>query len=313
VRLRPATPADLELLRRWDEQAHVIASDPNDDWAWETELGRSPDWREQLIAEVDGRPVGFVQIIDPQREGSHYWGDAPANLRAVDLWIGDAADLGKGYGTRMMELALARCFATPSVSAVLVDPLASNRRAHRFYERLGFRFLERRRFGADECFVYRLDRSDYARAVQPEPATVQTTTNDMFTLKPIGHVSSPLVDREHAPKQGFEGAPEAWLVFEPEFAEALRDLREEEEILVLTWLDRGDRETLSVHPRDDRSAPLRGVFSTRSQDRPNPVGVHRVSIVEIGGPTRFKVRHLEAFDGTPIIDVKPVLDCVTER
>jgi tRNA-Thr(GGU) m(6)t(6)A37 methyltransferase TsaA len=93
----------------------------------------------------------------------------------------------------------------------------------------------------------------------------------------------------------------------------LTDLRAGEEILVLTWLDRGDRETLSVHPRDDQNAPLRGVFSTRSQDRPNPVGIHRVRIVEIVSPTRFKVLDLEAFDATPIIDVKPVLDRVKER
>ena len=158
VRLRPAGPADLALLRRWDDQPHVLASDPNDDWEWETELGRSPDWREQLVAEVDGRPIGFVQIIDPQREESHYWGDVPPGLRAVDLWIGEESDLGKGYGTKMMELALARCFADPQVRAVLIDPLASNARAHRFYERMGFRFVERRSFGRDECFVYRLDR-----------------------------------------------------------------------------------------------------------------------------------------------------------
>jgi tRNA (Thr-GGU) A37 N-methylase len=94
----------------------------------------------------------------------------------------------------------------------------------------------------------------------------------MFTVMPIGHVSSSLVDREHAPKQGNEGAPEAWLVFEPEFQEGLRDLRAGEEIVVLTWLDRAHRDLLSVHPRDDQNAPLRGVFSTRSQDRPNPVG-----------------------------------------
>jgi tRNA-Thr(GGU) m(6)t(6)A37 methyltransferase TsaA len=135
----------------------------------------------------------------------------------------------------------------------------------------------------------------------------------MFTLKPIGYVSSPLVDHEHAPKQGYEGVSEAWLVFKPEFQEGLTDLRAGEEILVLTWLDRGDRETLSVHPRDDQNAPLRGVFSTRSQDRPNPVGIHRVRIVEIVSPTRFKVLDLEAFDATPIIDVKPVLDRVKER
>jgi tRNA-Thr(GGU) m(6)t(6)A37 methyltransferase TsaA len=135
----------------------------------------------------------------------------------------------------------------------------------------------------------------------------------MFTVMPIGHVSSSLVDREHAPKQGNEGAPEAWLVFEPEFQEGLRDLRAGEEIVVLTWLDRAHRDLLSVHPLDDQNAPLRGVFSTRSQDRPNPVGIHRVRIAEIVSPTRFKVLNLEAFDATPVIDVKPVLDRVKER
>jgi tRNA-Thr(GGU) m(6)t(6)A37 methyltransferase TsaA len=135
----------------------------------------------------------------------------------------------------------------------------------------------------------------------------------MFTVMPIGHVSSSLVDREHAPKQGNEGAPEAWLVFKPEFQEGLRDLRAGEEILVLTWLDRADRDLLTAHPRDDQDTPLRGVFSTRSQDRPNPVGIHRVRIVEIVSPIRFKVLDLEAFDATPVIDVKPVLDRVKER
>jgi len=157
--LRHATTADVELLRHWDAQPHVRASDPNDDWAWEIELGKVPDWREQLIAELDGHPIGFIQIIDPAREESHYWGDVPSGLRAIDIWIGEKRDLGKGHGTQMMHLALARCFADPTVTGVLVDPLASNTRAHRFYERLGFQFVECRRFGADECFVCRLDRS----------------------------------------------------------------------------------------------------------------------------------------------------------
>ncbi|HEX7026037.1 MAG TPA: GNAT family N-acetyltransferase [Gammaproteobacteria bacterium] len=161
VKLRAATPDDLPLLLHWDEQPHVVASDPNDDWGWETELHKTPDWRELLIAELDGRPIGFIQIIDPAREESHYWGDAPDNLRAIDIWIGEADCLGKGYGTQMMRLALARCFADPDVGAVLIDPLADNVRAHRFYERLGFRFAERRRFGLDDCFVYRLERADY--------------------------------------------------------------------------------------------------------------------------------------------------------
>jgi aminoglycoside 6'-N-acetyltransferase len=132
IDLRPATPSDLELLRHWDEQPHVIASDPNDDWAWEVELKRDPDWREQLIAEANGRPIGFVQIIVPALEESHYWGEVPADVRAIDIWIGEKADLRKGYGTQIMKLALARCFAEPSVTAVLIDPLASNTSAHRF-------------------------------------------------------------------------------------------------------------------------------------------------------------------------------------
>lgn len=166
VRLRHATPADAPLLRRWDEQPHVIASDPNDDWHWEIELARDPPWREQLVAEVDGRPIGFVQIIDPAREESRYWGDVEPDLRAIDVWIGEQADLGRGYGSKIMHLALQRCFAAPSVRAVLLDPLVENVGARRFYERLGFRFVERRRFGDDDCAVYRLERDDYRR----EPA-----------------------------------------------------------------------------------------------------------------------------------------------
>lgn len=158
VHLRPAEIDDLDLLRHWDAQPHVVACDPNDDWEWETELARNPPWREQLIGEVDGRPVGFLQIIDPAEEESHYWGDLPANLRAIDIWIGEASDLNRGYGTALMKLAIARCFAAPEVTAILIDPLASNRSAHRFYERLGFRPIGPRRFGDDDCLVYRLAR-----------------------------------------------------------------------------------------------------------------------------------------------------------
>jgi len=130
----------------------------------------------------------------------------------------------------------------------------------------------------------------------------------MFTLTPIGRVRSPLTDLAHAPKQGREGAPEAWLEFSADYREGLKDVREGEEILVLTWLHRGDRTVLTVHPRDDASAPVRGVFSTRSSDRPNPVGIHRVRVLEIAHGTRFRVDALEALDGTPVIDIKPVLD-----
>lgn len=129
----------------------------------------------------------------------------------------------------------------------------------------------------------------------------------MFTLHPIGYVRSPLLNPAEAPKQGYEGAPAAWLMFQPAFEPGLRDLAVGDEILLLTWLHHGDRATLLVHPRDDLGVPLRGVFSTRSQDRPNPIGVHRVTIVEVDPPCAIRVRDLEAVDGTPIIDVKPVL------
>jgi tRNA-Thr(GGU) m(6)t(6)A37 methyltransferase TsaA len=135
----------------------------------------------------------------------------------------------------------------------------------------------------------------------------------VFTLRPIGYVSSPLGDRARAPKQGNEGAPAAWLDFLPAVAPGLHHLRVGDEILVLTWLDRADRTTLEVHPRDDATLPLRGVFSTRSADRPNPIGIHRVTILEIASPIRVKVDAIEAIDQTPIIDVKPVLDRRSER
>ncbi len=162
ITLRAATPGDLALLQRWDEQPHVIAADPNDDWGWEEELAHDPPWREQLIAEREGVPIGFIQIIDPALEESHYWGECAPNLRAIDIWIGEAEHLGRGYGTVMMRLALARCFAAPEVEAVLIDPLADNAGARRFYERMGFVFVEHRRFGADHCAVYRLERSAWA-------------------------------------------------------------------------------------------------------------------------------------------------------
>lgn len=170
MRLRPATPDDLELLRHWNEQPHVVAGVPGEYWDWENELPRSPDWREQLIAEENGRPVGFIQIIDPAREETHYWGDVPAHLRAIDIWIGEESDLGKGYGTMMMRLALDRCFADPAVTAVLIDPLARNKHVHPFYERLGFRFIERRRLGSEDCLVYQIGRPDY-EATKTHPGT----------------------------------------------------------------------------------------------------------------------------------------------
>jgi tRNA-Thr(GGU) m(6)t(6)A37 methyltransferase TsaA len=127
-----------------------------------------------------------------------------------------------------------------------------------------------------------------------------------FELRPIGWVESPLTDRASAPKQGDEGSPEAWLVFEPWVLQGLEGIRAGDEVIVLTWLDRARRDVLWVHPRGDITNPEQGVFNTRSADRPNPIGLHRVRIVSIDGH-RFCVRDLEALHDTPIVDVKPVL------
>ena len=131
-------------------------------------------------------------------------------------------------------------------------------------------------------------------------------------LRPVGVVSSPLSDPARAPKQGTEGAPEAWLVLDAGMAPALADVRPGDELLVLTWLHRARRDLLSVHPRDDPSVPLHGVFSTRSADRPNPIGLHRVTVTAVEG-TRLLVGPLEAVDGTPVLDLKPVLATPEER
>jgi tRNA-Thr(GGU) m(6)t(6)A37 methyltransferase TsaA len=125
-------------------------------------------------------------------------------------------------------------------------------------------------------------------------------------LSPIGVVESPLTDPATAPKQGREGAPEAVLIIQPEVVEGLDGIAPGDEVIVLTWLDRADRDVLRVHPRDDPANPERGVFSTRSADRPNPIGLHVVEVVTIDG-ARLRVRHLEAVDGTPVLDLKPVI------
>jgi tRNA-Thr(GGU) m(6)t(6)A37 methyltransferase TsaA len=128
----------------------------------------------------------------------------------------------------------------------------------------------------------------------------------------VAVVESPLTDRAAAPKQGDEGAPEATIVFEAGFRPALEGVAAGDELLVLTWLDRASRDVLRVHPRDDTTRPQLGVFATRSPDRPNPLGLHRVTVLAIDG-TRMRVSGLEALDGTPVVDVKPVLGGVAER
>lgn len=159
VRLRGATVADIPLLREWDRDPAVVASSGDDDeFDWEFEVPRSVPWRELLIAEADGEPVGFMQLIDAAEEETHYWGEVERDVWAIDIWIGAARHRGRGIGAEMMRQALDRCFARPEVTAVLIDPLRRNERAISFYERMGFRHLEIRWFDQDECAVMRIDR-----------------------------------------------------------------------------------------------------------------------------------------------------------
>lgn len=165
VTMRPAGPQDLSILRYWDGLPHIQASGgPEDDWEWETELGRAPwpDWRWWFMAEVGSRAVGFLAIIDPAREASHYWGaDCPPNLRAIDIWIGEQSDHRRGLGRQMMAAALAHSFSDPDVAAVLTDPLAANADAHAFYQAMGFHPDGHRQFGPDDCLVHRITRAQW--------------------------------------------------------------------------------------------------------------------------------------------------------
>ena len=164
--LRLATLDDVPVLEQWDTDPDVIAA-TSDDESIERAFG-GLDWREELsldsevsyhlIAEVDGRPVGAMQICDPCVEPTHYWGDVAPNLRAIDIWIGAEGDRNKGYGREILRLVHERCFADPAVTAIVIDPLATNTRAIAFYERLGYVIVERRMFGDDDCLVLTLTR-----------------------------------------------------------------------------------------------------------------------------------------------------------
>ena len=134
-----------------------------------------------------------------------------------------------------------------------------------------------------------------------------------YLLRPVGIVRSSLRSREGCPKQGWEGAPDAWLEIYPAFTDALDGIAVGSDILILTWLHEGRRDLLRVHPRGNPDEPLRGVFATRSPDRPNPIGLHRAEVLEIQEPDRIRIRPLEALDGTPVIDIKPVLPESEER
>ncbi|WP_202872362.1 tRNA (N6-threonylcarbamoyladenosine(37)-N6)-methyltransferase TrmO [Kribbella soli] len=135
---------------------------------------------------------------------------------------------------------------------------------------------------------------------------------DELVLRAIGRVESELRERADAPRQGDEGAPDAWVVFDGSVRDALADVAAGDELILISWFDRADRSVQKVHPRGDESRPPTGVFSTRSPDRPNPLGLHRVTVLAVDG-LRVQVANLEALDGTPIVDVKPVLGDVADR
>lgn len=173
VRLRPATLADAATLAHWDTKPHVIAATTDDpaatrafgDIDWAKEIAAASPVSHHLIADLDGRAIGAMQIIDPQLEETHYWGEIGCGHRALDIWIGEEDALGKGHGETMMRLAFQRCFADQAVVAIIIDPLASNLRAHKFYRRLGFTPEGLRRFGEDGedlCLVHRLTRAAWS-------------------------------------------------------------------------------------------------------------------------------------------------------
>ncbi len=169
--IRVATQADVPTLERWDADPSVIActtDDPDASQAfagavWVDEIAGNSDFTCYYIAELDGRPIGAMQVIDPAQEPTQYWGEIERNLRAVDIWIGDARDRNRGHGGAMMRAVIDRCFNDPAVTAIVIDPLNSNTDAHRFYKRLGFKVVGRRLFGEDDCLVHRLDRADWRK------------------------------------------------------------------------------------------------------------------------------------------------------
>ena len=188
LRIREATLADVPTLEAWDLEPQVIAAttdDPNATQAfgehdWRAELANQTPANVYFIAEIDSgaarrdrtsstfldevaanmRPIGAMQVIDPLNEPTHYWGETEPNLRAIDIWLGADAT-GQGYGEMMMYAMINENFVDPAVTAIVIDPLASNTRAHRFYQRLSFKPVGRRTFGDDDCLVHRLERADW--------------------------------------------------------------------------------------------------------------------------------------------------------
>lgn len=159
---RPASIDDLELLQSWGNASHVIAAGAND-WNWHTDLMEFPKWRLQMIVELQGQPIAFVQIIDPYKEESKYWQPISPNYRAIDIWIGPSQYLNRGLGSKIMNLVIQSCFSNKNVKAIVIDPLKRNTRAIRFYKRLGFVFLEDRIMQNEKIEVLILNRQRYIK------------------------------------------------------------------------------------------------------------------------------------------------------
>lgn len=162
IELRSMCTDDVALIETWDADPAVHAAlggRAMDWWDWDAELGRDPAWRELLIAEDDGRPIGFVQLTDAHDEETHYWGDVEPGTWALDVWIGSCADRGRGLGRQVMDAATGRCFGRHGATSILIDPLVTNTPAIRFYERYGFATVGERDFDGDRCLVMRLDRA----------------------------------------------------------------------------------------------------------------------------------------------------------
>lgn len=154
LNLRECLVSDISILKIWDQDPILKASYGEDSsFLWEEEIPNIKPWQEYLIAEKDGMAIGFVQIIDPLLEETHYWGDIPPNQRAIDIWIGDPENRGKGYGTHIMNLIFKRCFLDDQAEAIWVDPLKSNLKAINFYQKNGFESIEERVFEKELCLV----------------------------------------------------------------------------------------------------------------------------------------------------------------
>jgi aminoglycoside 6'-N-acetyltransferase len=166
--LRPATEADLALMKRWDRNDHT-PPDPDEGWNWEVELGVPSPGRRQIIAELNGRPLGFMQLLDLGLDVSGYWQhlDNPAGHASIDIWIGELEDLNKGHGREMMRQAIELVFSDPAIHTILIDPQIENEGAIRFYQRLGFHFIEEREIWDEDVLIHALTRVTYNLGTTP--------------------------------------------------------------------------------------------------------------------------------------------------